>query len=300
MTTNSDDEERIILPFGEEIEPDTKMQPLDKPNSGNAMEIAKVSVKMPPFFRKNVKTWFWQVEAQFANSHITSEVTKYYYVVGSLDSDVAELVADLMDKPLSATPYADLKERLLTEFGETEVRRTKKLLNELQLGDRRPSALLREMRSLAGTNIRDEFLKTMFLDRLPEATKTILAASTGEKLDSLAEMADRILEVTSNQYLCSASASSPPTPTVNKAPISDVESRLSRLETLIQELTVNISELNTRGRPYSRSQSPYPRSRSNSRHRGECWYHFTFKEDARKCVKPCSFKPSNPDQQKNH
>lgn len=247
-------------------------------------QLARVAVKIPPFFRRNVKTWFWQIEAQFANSNIVSELTKYYYVVGSLDSDIAEQVADFMDKPLSKSPYSDLKTRLLAEFGDSQVKKAKKLLNEIQLGDRKPSVLLREMRVLAGDNLKDDFLQMIFLDRLPEPTKTILAASSNVKLDDLAAMADRILEVTPTQQICSTSSNPPTAP--------DIDSRLSSLEALVKNMAINISELTTRGRSQTRSQSPFPRRRSSSKHE-LCWYHFRFGKAATKCIQPCKFVDSD-------
>jgi hypothetical protein len=41
---------------------------------------------------------------------------------------------------------------------------------ELELGDKKPSQLLREMRMLAGTQVKDDFLKTIFIQRLPVTT----------------------------------------------------------------------------------------------------------------------------------
>lgn len=274
----------------------------EHPKELERKDVAKVSIKMPPFFRKNAKVWFWQIESQFANTGITNELTKYHYVVGSLDADIADLVADFMERPLSATPYADLKKRLLSEFEETEGRKAKKLLTEIQLGDKKPSQLLREMKKLAGSNVKDEFLRTIFLDRLPDSCKSILAASQSETLDNLASMADRILEhlpsssLVSSQYICATTRSHTHRP-------PDLEQRVASLEQSLSTITESLAKLNRQmsQRARSRSKSPYPRSGSQSRNGNYdmCWYHFKFGEAAKQCVQPCKFSSKDPTKQEN-
>ena len=167
-------------------------------------QISRVAVKIPPFWSRNVSLWFHQVECQFAIGNITNEVTKYHYVMGSLDSEIASLVSDFISKPMSTTPYSDLKKRLATEFEESEGRKARKLLNELDLGDKKPTALLREMRSLAGNQVTDDFLMNIFIQRLPTSARTVLAATQEVNLDTLAVLADKIMELSpSTNYVCS-------------------------------------------------------------------------------------------------
>ncbi|KAF6210590.1 hypothetical protein GE061_013696 [Apolygus lucorum] len=102
----------------------------DSDESGNRGEqIARISIKIPPLWRRNVKVWRLQVDAQFASSPVTQELTKYNYVLASLDGDVAELISDLLLKPLSNTPYTDLMIRLQTEFEISEGRKGKELVD---------------------------------------------------------------------------------------------------------------------------------------------------------------------------
>ncbi|KMQ82107.1 retrovirus-like pol polyprotein [Lasius niger] len=61
----------------------------------------------------------------------------------------------------------------------------------MQLGDRKPSRLLLEMRSKASSQIGDDILKSLFLQRLPTTVQQILAIS--DDLDKLAKMADGIM-----------------------------------------------------------------------------------------------------------
>ncbi|BHF84138.1 hypothetical protein SprV_0902728800 [Sparganum proliferum] len=81
--------------------------------------------------------------------------------------------------------------------GSTVLQRYHQLLREESLGDRKPSDLLRRVRSLFGDmQVDDKFVKEMFLERLPADVQTILASGPQAlTVSQLAEMADRIIEV---------------------------------------------------------------------------------------------------------
>ncbi|GFY72531.1 uncharacterized protein TNIN_19881 [Trichonephila inaurata madagascariensis] len=89
----------------------------------------------------------------------------------------------------------------LNRLTDTEESRLKKLLTEMELGDRRPSDLLRQMKSLAGSSISDELIKSLWLQRLPQQTQAIL--STSKDILNNAEMADKIISVYSSSEVCS-------------------------------------------------------------------------------------------------
>lgn len=265
----------------------------------NESQVARVSVKIPPIWRKNVKVWFMQVEAQFATAGITAEITRFNHVLGTLEADVAELVSDFLAKPLSTTPFTDFKRRLIHEFEESEGRKVNKLLTELELGDKKPSQLLREMRNLAGTQVQDDFLRTIFIQRLPVTARSILASSS-DNLDNLATMADKIIEFsgpTQNVYCTQNELPGRPERTTTTTPQTD---RISRLEAQIAELTTAIREMRTR----SESRPRRSRSRSNTPSRYHpkgsfCWYHFKFGDKAKKCEEPCSYQPKFADSSKH-
>ncbi|GFS93834.1 putative gag-pol protein [Nephila pilipes] len=140
----------------------------DNPNT----EINRVAVKPPIFWRNKPKLWFLQLEAQFANSGISQDATKYNIVVAALDENVLDFVVDILSNP--PEKYDTLKKALLNRLTDTEESRLKKLLTDLELGDKRPSDLLRQMKSLAGNSISDEIIKSLWLQRLPQQTQAIL------------------------------------------------------------------------------------------------------------------------------
>ncbi|KAJ8871607.1 hypothetical protein PR048_027934 [Dryococelus australis] len=90
-------------------------------------------------------------------------------------------------------------------IAESNQRKAKRLCTEIDLGDKTPSYVLREMRNLAGDNIRDEFLRTMFLERMPVNVRAILSTNR-DYLNTLATLADKIVEVNAPTFAFSCSA----------------------------------------------------------------------------------------------
>lgn len=155
-----------------------------------------------------------------------------------------------------------------------------KLLNELSLGDKRPTQFLREIRNLSGELVSDQILKNIFLRYMPPLVQQILSI-TGESMSlaDLATAADKVLEI--------------PTVTiaaVNQIPASE-NSKVTELEKTVQELRTAISELKThssRSRSHSDSHSRN-RSQSPRKQYPRCWYHYKFGAKARRCEKPCDW-----------
>ncbi|XP_023227792.1 uncharacterized protein LOC111634858 [Centruroides sculpturatus] len=241
--------------------------------------IAKVSVKPPPFWRANPEIWFKQMESQFSLAGITMEVTKFHHVVSALQPEELAVVADIILNPPVDKPYEALKARLCRQYADSEAQRLKDLISGMQLGDKKPSRLLLEMRSKASAHIGDDLLKSLFLQRLPSNVQQILAISN-DSLDKLAEMADGII----------AAADSP-------VSVQAVSQGDQTLQTLLLDISSRLERLEGRDRSQARERSTNRRRRSKSREgaqkEGQCWYHQRFKEKALKCTKPCSFQQGN-------
>ncbi|GFY45489.1 uncharacterized protein TNIN_72581 [Trichonephila inaurata madagascariensis] len=154
----------------------------------------------------------------------------------------------------------------------------------MELGERRPSDLLRQMKSLAGSSISDELIKSLWLQRLPQQTQAILSISK-DSLNNIAEMADKIIAVYSSSEVCSVANN-------NSSPKSNDRNKLEVLQADIAALTIKFDEFsrNPRQRSKSREHIRRNRSKSNSSRHAFCWYHFKFGNNAKKCVQPCQFK----------
>lgn len=232
--------------------------------------------------------WFAQVEAQFSTRSITAEKTKFDYVIASLAPDIATEVRDLILTPPAETPYTTLKRELIKRTGGSNQQKMQKLLQDVELGDRKPSQLLRRMRQLWSGPANDDFLRELFLQRLPSNVRMTLVPSGDElTLEKLADMADRILELA--------------TPTIGAVhtlpPQASPEVQSLRAE--IRQLQELVKSMSTRPRE-SRHRSPTPgprRSPSPARPSRDdptlCWYHQRFGGAATKCRQPCQWGLNN-------
>ena len=76
-------------------------------------EINAMAVKLPAFWPSNPRAWFGQAEAQFTLRQVTSEETKYAYVVASLDQQTAARCIAFLERAQSADKYKTLKKQLI-------------------------------------------------------------------------------------------------------------------------------------------------------------------------------------------
>ncbi|UYV68723.1 hypothetical protein LAZ67_6000553 [Cordylochernes scorpioides] len=157
------------------------------------VETYKVNIKLPPFWIERPDIWFHQVEAQFLINNIKTENTKFNYLIAQLEPKYVENLWDIITSK-EINKYSEAKERLLRIFKDGESKRIRKLLSGIELGDLKPSQLLQKLRSLATEDLSNKFIKTLWLEKLPQAIQQILIISE-EELDKLAVMADRIAEL---------------------------------------------------------------------------------------------------------
>lgn len=256
------------------------LQP-EGPNSTETVrEISRVSVKIPPFWPEKPALWFCQLEGQFALCGVTSDSTKFYYVIAQLDNKIAQEVEDVITAPPVDNKYERIKGELIKRLSTSQEQRTRQLLEHEEIGDRTPSQFLRHLRNLAGTTVPDNFLQTLWLNRLPSSMQAILATQSGVELNKVAELADKINETSATGHVAQVSTNR----------------EFEQLSSEIRELKLQIAELTQqRGRSHNRYRRK-SRTRSNTRnHEGEstgmakCWYHFRFGEKAKKCTPPCDY-----------
>ncbi|BHF68637.1 hypothetical protein SprV_0301167400 [Sparganum proliferum] len=81
----------------------------------NSPGVSTLSFKLPPFTPSNPRVWFRQIEAVFSTSRITTERTRYSYMVQSLPFDVAVDVDDLLDPIPANDQCTQLKNALSRE-----------------------------------------------------------------------------------------------------------------------------------------------------------------------------------------
>lgn len=267
--------------------------------------VFRVGVKIPPFWPEDAALWFAQLEGQFCISNITADATKFHHVVSQLDYNIAAEVKDIIISPPATDKYNKLKNTLINRLSQSRDQRLKQLLMHEELGDRKPSQLLRHMQSLAGTTSDPNgFVRTMWISRLPTNIQTVLACQEDSSLEILATLADRVHEVVTplapTQHVAAASGSS----TRMTSHSTTMAQSNNDLQMQVAELTRQVASLMAEKRPWQRSRSRskqrgryHSRSRSRSRSGKEnpsyCWYHNNFGVKARKCETPCTYKSEN-------
>lgn len=193
------------------------------------------AVRVPPFWRQNPELWFKQLEAQFSNSHIIQDLTKFNTIFGVIESDIISCVSDIVLNPSSENMYVSIRERLINRFADTEHKKLRSLLHDLSLGDSKPSDLLRKMRELSCGKVGDDLLKTLWLQRLPITIQTVLATSS-DNIEQLSVMADTMFDITEGSTNVQANNSN------NNKVYDDLVDVVDRLDGKIESLRRDFRE----------------------------------------------------------
>lgn len=246
----------------------------DKPRS-KTVQAVSAAFKPPSFWPNNPTLWFNVIEAEFKFSGIKSDHRKYLAVVRSLDEKTVVKVGDIVSNAPEIDKYKSIKEAIIARIAPSEDSNLQKLLKDLDLGDRKPSDLLREMKSLADNKISDEVVKKLWFQRLPSQATAILTISK-EPLDSLATMADKILETYASQ----------------SPVLSVLDTTKATPSSKHSDFVSQINELKREFQNFKLKQNGSYRARSNSRDSSKpklCFYHERFKKKAKKCTQPCAW-----------
>ena len=196
-----------------------------------------------------------------------------------MSPEVATEIRDLILKPPEATPYKILKEQLIRRTVASKQRHLQQLFNAEELGDRKPTQLLRRMQQLLGeraSTIDSTFLRELFLQRLPSNVRMVLASTnTTTTLKELAELADKVVEVATPMVAATTAFSCP-----------EILMAIEQLRAEVQKLQTSIRQLARQSRGRSQSQS---RHNSPAPQEQTCWYHQKYGSKAKKCTTPCNY-----------
>ena len=171
---------------------------------------------------------------------------KFNYAVASLAPEFATEARDT------------LKGQLITRTAASEQRRLQQLFNAEELGDRKPSQLLRRMQQLLGdkaNNTDAAFKRELFLQRLPPNVRMVLASTpdTGN-ITELAQLADKVMAVA--------------TPSVSGVTTT---TELDQLRQEVAELKTMLKSLQILNKKPQRGRSPSP-APHRQQMQDVCWY----------------------------
>lgn len=231
-------------------------------------DIAAVALKLPPFWSADPQVWFAQVESQFFTRKITNQDTKFHHIVASLPPEVAVDIRDLIINKPPDNAYDALKNTLIRRTAASRTKRLQQLLSAEELGDRKPSQLLRRFEQLLdGTSSDHPLIREVFLQRLPGNVRQLLTATTTEEtpLDELAQKADRLMDV----------------PSHNIGTIQHDTHNLATLHAELHDLKQTMAAFTKR---QNQPSAKKPQEETDNPSSNLCWYHRRFGYKARKCT----------------
>lgn len=137
-----------------------------------------------------VSGWFAIFDAQFHLANIVSNNTKFFHVLSSLPADV---VARVDPSVIAAHDFASLKSAVIEMFERTKPELFDKLISKSVMTGR-PSEFLSELRELASkVGVGDELIRHKFIQSLPAAMATVLAAQRDLTLAQMGKLADELV-----------------------------------------------------------------------------------------------------------
>lgn len=268
----------------------------DRQQNDQEALIQRIGLKIPPFWEDSPDIWFAQIEAQFANAKVTTDQTQFNAVVGAIESRILNRVPDAVLRPPEVDKYKNLKNKIIEEFSESEHKKMTKLLENVALGDQKPSMLLNEMKRLSSADMSDDLLKTLWLKRLPTQACVMLSTNNAP-LAELAKIADKIVEIGNLNSVNAVSMSSSSTDSLQNC-ILQLTKAVESLQRSNgnQNFHPNRSRSKSRNRSqnHSGNRSSTPANNSSSKKKYDtCWYHYKFGTKADKCGgtkdEPCNF-----------
>ncbi|XP_063616163.1 uncharacterized protein LOC134789481 [Cydia splendana] len=275
--------------MGGENGTDDKGVPLQNGAEHLTAESFRVGVKVPPFYPDKPALWFAQLEGQFRLSRVTTDETKFYYAMAQLEPQYAAEVEDIITSPPEDDKYGKLKSELIKRLSASRERKVQQVLNLEELGDRKPSQFLRHLQNLAGPGLPEDFLRSIWVNRLPKRTQDIVASQLKSSLEDLAELADRLHDVVTPAPQVAAAA----LPSTSSEPLMLQIAELSRRMQALDAKVGRLSRPRGRSSSHTRQRSASKRSNSNYRKFPTCWYHHKFGEQAKRCIKPCDYQSGN-------
>ncbi|XP_049823911.1 uncharacterized protein LOC126265693 [Aethina tumida] len=261
-------------------------------NSAETTDDARTTrtIILPPFMESEPEFWFDMLEMRFDAAHLDDPVERFIQAFAALSPSVSLLAKDLIKPPINSESYSRLKERVVSRLTLSHEHRIRQLLETETIGDDKPSVFLWRLQSLAGPDVPEPLLRTIWESRLPSDVRMHVSMDPNVPLSKAAETGDRAFDIIKASNSRAVSASLPNSMDM----MGRILERLIRVEEKLASQQINQLDVrndlsrrrdNRRGRSRSRTRSPSRPRDAN----GVCWYHWKFAENARKCKQPCTY-----------
>jgi hypothetical protein len=160
---------------------------LDQPPD-STLCINRIVIRVPPSWPKSLpcgsRSWKGSLHCQ------TSRWMRRKFTV--LSRFYAAEVEDVVTNPPPTCRYDRIIAELMRVLSLSEEQRVCHFLMHEETGDRRPTLLLRHLRTLAGPSVPSDFLRTLLTNRLPPNVQAIIAKQSQVALDYVVQLAEKI------------------------------------------------------------------------------------------------------------
>ena len=103
---------------------------------------------------------------------------------------------DVITNPPPTGRYEKINAKLIRRLSLSEEQRVHQLLMQEKMGDWRPTQFLRHIRTLASPSFPSDFLRTLWTNSLPPNIQAIIATQVQVTVNDVAQLADKISDVT--------------------------------------------------------------------------------------------------------
>lgn len=215
--------------------------------------------------------------------------------IGSL----AEIKAEIGQLPPNGK-YEHIKPVIIAYFSDSQQKRFREAINDVQLGDSKPSQMYQKMKRLAADSLTDTALTELWAARLPETVHGAVIQMKNSPIKDRLVAADALVEALRLRSINDVTVNQ----TTKQKPSTFAGTNATGMDSVLEKLSKQVAELQRnfnqqqgqRSRSRSRGQSQNQRNRSRSQSNAEqteCFYHRKFGRDAQHCRTPCSYKASN-------
>lgn len=256
--------------------------------------------RLPEFDPSCMEIWFAASEAIFANHGIKEEPSKFSYLLQHLHVARLKNISSVITDRNETQRYTKAKIILLGLYAESAEKKFDQLVSDVTLqDDLKPSYLLEEIKRLSeGLSMGDEFLRRMWLKKIPATIRAHVAAHKHLPLASVVSIADTVHNVLLKDLDKPTVAAITPSlqPTIIQQDV--MNNLVATVNALMNEVHAIKASFNDRSRSRDREDGGNRQSRSRSRSatpfcrryyvKNElCTYHFKFGHNAQNCLDGC-------------
>lgn len=249
--------------------------------------------RVPLVMPQKIRLWFTLLERQLAAAGITDDVTKSTVLLECLEPEYLERIENTVLNPPTTGLYDKLKDEFTRILAEIDRDRVTKLVESEVMGDRKPSQFYHDLKiKLASPFASDQFILTLWRNRLPDHISEVLTAVDDTNVGKLMQIADKVEEVFSRNSQRASSITAVTDPPVQNAVLSNpVAAAINGLSDRLLQIQMQIEAL--KNDKYRRPRRHRSRSQKSQRQDGLCFYHAEYRERAKKCISPCTWKSEN-------